>query len=171
MVRKRVQDSREDAKTRRDFLKSDSRLRILEGRVVRGHQVASRASAHYPSGTIEMQIPFFAERGLDLRRFHPATINISVEPFQIKIVGGDHQFRDVEWTDKHPPEDFSFSRCRIRVNGNWHEGWIYYPHPETKARHYQSASLLEVIAPCIETLEYGSPVVIEVNESHVLVEE
>ena len=166
-MRERVQDSREDAKTRRDFLKSGSRLRILEGIVVRGHQVASRASEHYPSGTIGMQIPFFAERGLDLRRFHPATINISVEPLQIKIVGEDYLFRDVEWTDRHPPEDFSFSRCRIGVNGNWHDGWIYYPHPETKARHYQNASLLEVIAPHIDSLEYGSPVIVEVNGLHV----
>jgi hypothetical protein len=142
----------------------------LKGIVVRGHQVASKASEHYPAGTIAMQTPFFRERGLDLSTFHPATINISIEPFQFRIAGEDYLFRNIEWTDRHPPEDFSFSRCRIKldgVDGAWHEGWIYYPHPETKARHHQNASVIEVIAPYVDNLEYGSHLLIHLNETHI----
>ena len=42
---------------------------------MRGHEVASKKSVHYPQGTIEMQ--FFKERGLDLSGFHRGTLNIS----------------------------------------------------------------------------------------------
>lgn len=139
----------------------------LKGIVVRGHQVASKASEHYPTGTIEMQIPFFRERGLDLSTLYPATINISIEPFQFRIAGEDYLFRKVEWTDRHPPEDFSFSQCRIKVDGAWYEGWIYYPHPETKARHHQNASIIEVIAPYVQNLEYGSDLLIQLKEAHI----
>ena len=40
---------------------------------MRGHEVASKKSVHYPQGTIEMQAPFF-ERGLDLSGFHRGTL-------------------------------------------------------------------------------------------------
>ena len=44
---------------------------------MRGHEVASKKSVHYPQRTIEMQAPFFKERGLDLSGFHRGTLNIS----------------------------------------------------------------------------------------------
>ena len=50
------------------------------------------------------------------------------------------------WTDLHPPEHFSFSQCRVTFAAVDYHGWIYYPHPETKRRNFQDASLLEVIA-------------------------
>ena len=53
--------------------------RRIVGTVVEGHRVASGAAedSPYPKGTIEMQTPFFLERGLDLRPFYPATIGVS----------------------------------------------------------------------------------------------
>jgi len=141
----------------------------LNGIVVRGHQVASRASEHYPAGTIELQSPFFHERGLDLSLCHSATINVSIEPLRFKLIGQDYLFRHVEWTTKHPPEDFSFSSCRVTKGDQTCEAWIYYPHPETKARHHQDASIIEVISPYIDGLEYGDRLVVEVNETQVAV--
>ena len=44
---------------------------------------------------------------------------------------------------------------------------IYYPHPETKARHHQNDSVIEVLAPWIEGIQYGDHLDLEVRESEV----
>ena len=61
------------------------RLLRVTGVLMRGHEVASKKSVHYPQGTIEMQAPFFKERGLDLSGFHRGTLNISVAPRRFRI--------------------------------------------------------------------------------------
>ena len=134
----------------------------LPGKIAQGHQVASRASEHYPQGTIAMQAPFFLARGLDLSGFYHGTLNISLAPRQFSLKRATHYFPRVEWTTHHPPEDFSFCRCRVTYRGKTYEGWVYYPHPETKIRHHQDRSILEVIAPPIPDLEYGAAVTVEV---------
>jgi hypothetical protein len=78
-------------------------------------------------------------------------------------------FRQVAWTTLHPPEDFSFSRCRVIVDGVGYEGWVYYPHPETKRAHFQSPSVVEVIAPFIADLAYGDRVDLALDGMEVLV--
>jgi len=57
-----------------------------------------------------------------------------------------------------PPEDFSFKRCRL----NGVDALIYYPHPDTKPDHHQSPDVVEVLAPKMETIVYGSKVVLEI---------
>ena len=136
-------------------------------RVVAGHQVASRASAVYPKGTIEMQTPFFRARGLDLSGYRSATINLDLGSRQFRLRRPAFYFPQVAWTDLHPPEDFSFCRCRLTYRGQTVEGLVYYPHPETKIRHHQQQSILEVIAPPIEGLEYGAEVVIELRPEEI----
>jgi phage pi2 protein 07 len=44
-----------------------------------------------------------------------------------------------------------------------YDGWVYYPHPETKLRHFQNPSLLEVIAHEIPEIKYGDEVQVLVN--------
>ncbi|MFZ4629103.1 MAG: shikimate dehydrogenase [Blastocatellia bacterium] len=136
-------------------------------RVVAGHQVASRASAVYPRGTIEMQTPFFRARGLDLSGYRSATINLDLGSRQFRLRRPAFHFPRVEWTDLHPPEDFSFCRCRLTTRGRTVEGWVYYPHPETKVRHHQERSILEVIAPPIEGLDYGDEVTLELRPEEI----
>ena len=75
--------------------------------------------------------------------------------------------RDVRWTELHPPEHFSFSRCRVKHRGAELEGWIYYPHPETKLRHFQDPSLMEVIAPYMAGLTVGDELQICVDPGRV----
>ncbi len=75
-----------------------------------------------------------------------------------RLVEPEHTFRRVEWTPLHPPEDFSFSRCRILHAGREVEGWIYTPHPETKADHFQPPTMLEVLAPFLPGIAYGDEV-------------
>jgi hypothetical protein len=43
------------------------------------------------------------------------------------------------------------------------DGWVYHPHPETKLRHFQNPSLLEVIAIEIPGIKYGSELDVLVN--------
>lgn len=140
-----------------------------EGIVIRGHQVASKSSEHYPRGTIEMQIPFFKALHLDLSSFYWATLNISISPHTFTMKAPKYTFRQVHWTSSHPPEDFSFSACRISYQGVTYDGWLYYPHPETKERHYQDRSVIELITERIPGIAYGAKVEVELNPNEILV--
>jgi len=131
---------------------------ILPGVVIEGHRVASGPSHAYPYGSLEKQLPFFLTGGLDLSGFYLGTLNISIAPKQFKLIHPVYTFRQVAWTDLHPPEDFSFAHCAVSPleSLDWHIGYLYYPHPETKIRHFQDPSLVEVITDCIKGIEYGS---------------
>jgi hypothetical protein len=144
----------------------------IDGIVERGHQVASGTAADspYPGGTIAMQIPFFKGLGLDLSPYGQGTLNISIRPNTFQINHPEFTFRQVEWTDRHPPEDFSFSRCRILFQGNPYPGWIYYPHPETKQRNFQNPTTIEVIALPIAGIRYGDSVKLEYNSLEITVD-
>jgi hypothetical protein len=139
----------------------------VRGIIVEGHRVASQKSKDYPYGTIEKQKPVFKELGLDLERFYSGTLNISIAPFTFAMVKPEYAFRQVAWTDLHPPEDFSFSRCTVRFRGGEYKGSVYYPHPETKTRHFQNASILEVLAAHIPGLKYGDQIEIELRADEV----
>ena len=78
-----------------------------------------------------------------------------------------YTFQHVEWTDLHPPEHYSFSRCNVIYEDVEYEGWVYYPHPETKLRHFQDPSLLEVIAYPIPEIKYGDEVQILVDAQEI----
>ena len=129
---------------------------IVQGVLVKGYGVASRPSADYPYGALERQMPLFQSRGLDLNDYFRGTLNIDIQPLTFELVLPEFTFRDVRWTDLHPPEHFSFSRCKIGFAGVLNDGWIYYPHPETKIRNFQNPSLVEVIAGKIPGIGYGS---------------
>jgi hypothetical protein len=140
---------------------------ILSGIVVEGHRVASGPSKDYPYGSLERQKPFFKAGGLDLDRFFNGTLNISIAPLCFRMVNPAYTFRQVAWTNLHPPEDFSFSACMVRINGREYEGYTYYPHPETKIRHFQDPSLIEVITEEIPGIEYGDQVKLLVDSEEI----
>ena len=143
--------------------------RIIEGVVLRGHGVASGTGLdrRYPTSTLRMQKPFFAERGLDLSAFHEGTLNLDIAPNRFALAKPAFTFRRVTWTDLHPPEDFSFSHCRLRHQGIVHLGWVYTPHPETKAAHFQPSTMLEIIAPFIDGLTYGAKVELHLKPEQI----
>jgi hypothetical protein len=144
-------------------------LTPVPGRVVAGHGVAGSASptSPYPAGTISLQLPFFLERGLDLSVYHPATLNVSTNPVEIRIVRPRHHFADVVWTDLHAPESFDFVVATVVAEGRRFGGWGYRPTTETKAGHRQAATVLEVIGPFIPGIEYGGAVVLELDPAEV----
>jgi hypothetical protein len=143
----------------------------VNGIIKRGHQVASGMAedSPYPKGTIEMQISFFQKLGLDLTPFFPATLNISISSYTFTVKQPEYTFRNVEWTSKHPPEDFSFSRCRVFYKNARYDALIYYPHPETKIAHFQNNSILEILAPFIPNLNYEDNIQVEINSLEIVV--
>lgn len=139
----------------------------LPGILVRGHQVASRPSKAYPYSSLEKQKPYFKNLGLDLCEYFNGTLNISIAPFTFAMTAPEFTFPLVEWTDLHPPETFSFSRCKVIFRENEYTGWVYYPHPETKRDHFQNPSLVEVITHLIPSIQYGDALEVVLNTDEV----
>lgn len=150
---------------------TDRSWQKVDGILERGHQVASGSAldSPYPAGTIEMQTPFFRALGLDLSSYFPGTLNVSISPHTFQLINPELTFRQVEWTDRHPPEDFSFSQCRVVFQGSAYESWIYYPHPETKKRNFQAPSIIEIIAPKIPGIQDQCRVEVEYNPLEVVI--
>jgi hypothetical protein len=149
----------------------DAEWVTVTGIVVAGHRVASGPSKDYPYSSLERQEPFFRAGGLDLERFFLGTLNVSIAPRRWEMVDPEFTFRGVAWTDLHPPEDFSFSACRACFDGKVYDGWVYYPHPETKIRNFQNPSLVEVIAEKVPGLGYGSQLELELKTGEIRVME
>lgn len=143
----------------------------ISGIVVEGYRVASGPSKDYPYGALERQRPLFKARGLDLDGYFNGTLNIDIHPLTFTMLKPQYTFEHVTWTDLHPPETFSFSRCQVIFRELTYAGWVYYPHPETKLRHFQNPSLLEVIALPIPEIRYGEDVQVRVNTEEMLVSE
>ena len=66
---------------------------VISGVIVEGYRVASGPSRDYPYGTLEKQIPLFKDRGLNLKRFHPATLNVSILPATFELGNPEYTFR------------------------------------------------------------------------------
>ena len=143
----------------------------LPGILISGYRVASGPSKDYPYGALDRQRPIFKSRGLDLSKYFNGTLNVDIRPHTFKMVRPEFTFHDVEWTDLHPPEHFSFSMCKVIFEDVEYEAWVYYPHPETKLRHFQNPSLLEVIAYPIPKIKHGDKVDILINPEEILVRE
>lgn len=142
----------------------------LPATVVRGYGVASGAGAGapYPEGTIRLQRPYFLERGLDLSGYYPGTLNLRVGR-RLRLTRPRYRFSGVRWTDRHGPENFSFSPCLVEYRGVRYRGLIYVPHPSTKPEHYQDPDVVEVIAHWIGDIASGATVRLHVDAREVTV--
>ena len=139
----------------------------VRGVLVQGYHVASGPSRDYPYGALDRQRPIFKTRGLDLGGCFNGTLNIDISPYAFRMLRPEFTFRNVEWTDLHPPEHFSFSRCLVEYRGAEYAGWVYYPHPETKKRNFQNPALLEVIASRVPDIKYGDELQVRVNPARI----
>jgi len=147
--------------------KRPERWSWVQGTLVEGYRVASAPSKDYPYGALDRQRPIFKSRGLDLDGYFNGTLNVDIRPCTFRMLKPEFTFTQVEWTELHPPEDFSFSNCRVLHKGVEYEGWVYYPHPETKLRHFQNPSLLEVIAMPIAAIQYGDTLQVSVKSDEI----
>ena len=145
----------------------------IEGIVKPGHQIASgfAKESPYQAGSIALQAPFFKTWGLDLSSYFSGTINLSIAPYTFALKQPLWQFRDLRWTDKHPPETFSFCELELMWADHRYQGLVYYPHPETKQTHFQSTSILELLAPKLSGLAYGDRLTIRLNPSEIEISE
>ncbi len=139
-------------------------LTTASGTLVAGHGVASGANGdpRFPGGTIAMQAPHFAAAGVDIGRYHPATMNVSVAPRRLVVTAPQATLRQVRWHPTEPAEDFSFVACRVTAGGVTVDGLVYRPHPETKPEHYQPDSVVEILAPYLGELPPGTTVTVQV---------
>ena len=141
--------------------------------VVPGYQVASGLNLNpkFPGGTLRMQAPFFLERGFDIGAFHVGTVNISLAPFSFRVEQSARTFRNVKWHPTEPAEDFSFFNVRlVQIDGSYVEGYIYYPHPETKPEHFQKSDVLELLLPFVKGLHYGQALKLEIPNAQMTIE-
>ena len=143
----------------------------IKGRISRGHGVASGKAGdiRYPEGTLKEQFPFFKERGLDLSPYFLGTINLDIAPFVFEIKKAKLFLEKIDWSEYIPPENFYFFDLSLRYNGQTYKGLIYMPDPATKVEHEQKNSVLELILPKVEGLNYGDQVEIEVPEDQLYI--
>jgi len=132
-------------------------LQWHEARRVRGYGVASgqASDSPYPAGTIALQAPLFAERGIDLSPYYAGTLNLAFSDSRWQLQHPDAQVVQLRWTDRHPAETFSFWRVALRWQGGGPAlaALLYWPHPETKQRHHHHSDRLEVLAPWIPEID------------------
>ncbi|MGB3494087.1 MAG: hypothetical protein WBA57_15255 [Elainellaceae cyanobacterium] len=143
----------------------------VSGMIKPGHQVASGQSAHspYPAGTLVLQAPIFQSLGLDLSPYFLGTLNVSIAPHRFNLLQADYRFPLVQWIEGYDPETFSFVTCKLKFHNNWYDSLVYYPHPETKINHFQDPSILEIIAPLIDGIEYGERVMVKIPERAIAI--
>lgn len=144
----------------------------VQGVIARGHQVASGIAkdSPYPQGTIEMQTPSFQKLGLDLSAFFPGTLNVSISPKTFTVQQPEYTFKNVQWHQQYPAEDFSFSPCRVIFQEITHAGLVYYPHPETKIGHFQAPAIIEVlVSSFIPQIHYGDRIILEINPKTIVI--
>ena len=141
------------------------------GVIVQGHRVASglNGNPRFPGGTLRMQLPFFAQLGLDLSVYHPGTLNVSIAPLSCRVIKARLTFRNLKWHPTEPAEDFSFFDVTVHRDGAAPvAGLIYFPHPDTKPAHFQRAGVLELLLPWTEGFNYGAPIRMEVPRDQML---
>ena len=141
----------------------------LKGEIKPGYGVASGKGndERYPDGTLRQQFKYFLERGLDLSQYYMGTINLDIAPCKYQIGKPKYFFENINWSDYIPPENFYFFDVTLHFDGVTYEGLIYMPDPETKEDHTQKPTILELILPKIEGLEYGSTIDIEVKKEQL----
>ncbi len=141
----------------------------IHGILVQGYRVASGPSDDYPYGALDRQRPIFKARGFNLEGYFNGTLNIDIRPYAFRMKKPEYTFHNVEWTDLHPPEHFSFSHCKVIYKDVEYDAWVYYPHPETKKRNFQNPSLIEVIATTIPEIRYGDELQVLLNPEEIAV--
>ncbi len=140
----------------------------ISGRIIKGHGVASGTGrSRYPAGTLSLQKPFFQKDGLDLSSYYEGTLNIDIAPHTFEILEADYVFKELAWIDSHQPETFLFCSCGLTYNNVNYNGLIYYPSPETKERHFQPPTVLEVLAPPVKDISYGAQIELTLDESKI----
>jgi hypothetical protein len=151
-----------------DVNSQDSTLIYITGVLKKGYGIASGSAENspYPKGSIALQAPHFLKRGLDISRCYKGTLNISIAPYRFKMVDPEWVFERVPWYNGYV-ETFSFSRCKVVYREKEVEGFVYYPHPDTKPDHFHDDSLLEVLSPYLGSIREGEKLILFLNTGEI----
>jgi hypothetical protein len=141
------------------------------GTVVRGHQVASGLAVNnpFPLGTIEMQLPFFKKKGVNVDSLYLGTINVSISPKKFEVVSPKITMKNIKWSQDHDEETFSLLPCILIVDDSEHHVLIYYPHPETKIGHLKDKSTIEILSDYIVNISYGTRIMLKLNQYEIII--
>ena len=142
---------------------------MIYAKVIRGHGVASGKGKdrRYPRGTLFLQLPYFADLGLDLTHYFRGTINIDIRPYHFEIRKPAYRMEGIKWSTHIPAENFFFFDAEIIHEEISYEGYIYMPDPETKTDHFQPLHMLELIMPEVLNLKYGSTIELKVKPPQI----
>lgn len=143
----------------------------VSGKIVSGYGAASgiRSQEHYPDGTIKMQLPFFKALGLDLSQYFMGTINVDISPRSFEVLKPKYTFENIDWSPYIPSENFFFFDAELIFKNKSYQGLIYLPDPETKMEHHQKPSMLELIMPRLEGIQYGLNVSITIATDQIII--
>ncbi|RUT80168.1 hypothetical protein [Ancylomarina longa] len=144
----------------------------IKAKIVQGYGVASGKSGdvRFPMGTIQMQLKYFLERGLDLSNYYRGTLNVDIAPSHFKMVKPKFFIENMKWSKDMPPENFYFFDVMVSVEEEeMYEGLIYMPDPKTKVEHEQKPTVLELMLPKIEDLHYGQTLYVQVKEEQIAI--
>ena len=131
------------------------------------HPVSTRIPG-FLKAPLNLQFPLFEALGLDLRAYYRGTLNLSIAPAIYQVLTPYRCFRDIKWCGTMPPEDFSFFRCKIGTHkDHLVDGYVYYPHPETKPDHFQPPDILEVITKPLPDIDYGTTVILMLKADEI----
>lgn len=100
----------------------------MEDTIVQGHQVSSGLAddSPFPLRTIEMQLPFFRNEGVNLDDIYAATINVSITPRTSGLIAPKMTMENIKWSLDHDAETFSFSLspCFLSVDDTEYSAYI-----------------------------------------------
>jgi hypothetical protein len=87
------------------------------------------------------------------------------------VVKPKFTFKQVKWHPTDPAEDFSFFDVRVaQETAHDVSGYIYFPHPETKPKHFQSPNVLELLLPFLSSIGYGARLRLAVPTAQMRIE-
>lgn len=138
---------------------------LVRGEIKAGYGVASGKGKdkRYPEGTLSQQFRYFLKRGLDLSNYFMGTINLDISPCSYEIKKPKHFFKNIDWSNHIPPENFYFFDVSLHYRNKTYMGLVYMPDPATKENHIQKPNILELLFPKIDGLAYGAFVDIELK--------
>jgi len=145
-------------------------IQRFTAKVIRGHRVASGLNGNplFPGGTLRMQLPCFEALGLDLSPYYLGTLNVSIAPHAYEVVEAPWTFPLVKWHPTDPAETFSFFHVRrVFDGGRTADGLVYYPHPETKPKHFQPPDMIELLFPKMDDIAYGDELTLEIDDTEI----
>ena len=113
---------------------------------------------------------FFIQKGWIFPLFTMEPLNADLGSHSFQLMEPNYRFKDIKWSKDLPSETFSFYACEIKLSSERlsYKSWIYWPHPSTKPEFKQKENILEILAPFIGSISYGSKILLSAKKEQIL---